>query len=201
MASNITKFPGLLSHRAKAFWLTGLSNSGKTTIAEKAAEYLRTSGLLVKVLDGDSLRTGVNKDLDFTRVGKIENIRRSAEISKLFIEAGFITLNCFICPNRAMRDLARRIIGVSDFHEIYVNASVNHCENRDTKGLYRKARAGEITNFPGVNYAYEVPLSADLIVDTDDEPVEKSVVKLIEYIQYQTRFEAIGSFQQKQFPE
>ncbi|MEI7983307.1 MAG: adenylyl-sulfate kinase, partial [Bacteroidota bacterium] len=133
----------LLKQKASVIWLTGLSGAGKTTLAKYLEEELFSRGYLTQILDGDNIRTGINRNLGFSSEDRYENIRRIAEISKLFLQCGIITINCFISPTEELRDMARRIIGESDFIEIYVNAPLNICEGRDVKGLYSKARRGE----------------------------------------------------------
>lgn len=137
-----------LQQRAKCIWFTGLSGSGKSTLARIIEYELYAMGYLTQVLDGDNVRTGINNNLGFSEEDRLENIRRIAEVSKLYIQGGIVSLNCFVSPTEDLRDLARSIIGADDFIEIYVNASFAACETRDVKGLYAKARRGEIKNFP-----------------------------------------------------
>ena len=164
----------LLSQKGTCFWLTGLSGSGKTTIAKLTAEKLHSDGILTQVLDGDNIRLGVNNNLTFSEEDRTENIRRIAEITKLFIENGVVTICCFISPTKKMRSLAKKIIGSKDFNEIFVNTSLEDCKKRDTKGLYKKAALGEIKNFTGVSAPFEEPISAELIIPTQNLSAEDS---------------------------
>ena len=164
----------LLSQKGTCFWLTGLSGSGKTTIAKLTAEKLHSDGILTQVLDGDNIRLGVNNNLTFSEEDRTENIRRIAEITKLFIENGVVTICCFISPTKKMRSLAKKIIGSKDFNEIFVNTSSEDCTKRDTKGLYKKAALGEIKNFTGVSAPFEEPISAELIIPTQNLSAEDS---------------------------
>jgi adenylylsulfate kinase len=164
----------LLSQKGTCFWLTGLSGSGKTTIAKLTAEKLHSDGILTQVLDGDNIRLGVNKNLTFSEEDRTENIRRIAEITKLFIENGVVTICCFISPTKKMRSLAKKIIGSKDFNEIFVNTSLEDCTKRDTKGLYKKSALGEIKNFTGVSAPFEEPISAELIIPTQNLSAEDS---------------------------
>jgi adenylylsulfate kinase len=164
----------LLSQKGTCFWLTGLSGSGKTTIAKLTAEKLHSDGILTQVLDGDNIRLGVNNNLTFSEEDRTENIRRIAEITKLFIENGVVTICCFISPTKKMRSLAKKIIGSKDFNEIFVNTSLEDCKKRDTKGLYKKAALGEIKNFTGISAPFEEPISAELIIPTQNLSAEDS---------------------------
>lgn len=156
----------LLKQKAVVIWLTGLSGAGKTTLATGLEKALFKKGYLTTTLDGDQLRSGINANLGFTDQDRHENIRRVAEISRLFVECGVICINSFISPTAVMRQTARRIIGSENFIEIYLKASLEICEQRDPKGLYKSARKGEILNFTGIGSAYEVPVSPDLVIDT-----------------------------------
>ena len=164
----------LLSQKGTCFWLTGLSGSGKTTIAKLTAKKLHSDGILTQVLDGDNIRLGINNNLTFSEADRTENIRRIAEITKLFIENGVVTICCFISPTKKMRSLAKKIIGSKDFNEIFVNTSLKDCKKRDTKGLYKKAALGEIKNFTGVSAPFEEPISAELILPTQNISTEDS---------------------------
>ncbi len=169
-----------LNQRARVIWLTGLSGAGKTTLAKHLEKELVSRGYLAQILDGDNIRTGINNNLGFSPEDRYENIRRIAEISKLFLHCGIITINCFISPTEEIREMARHIIGAEDFIEIYVNAPLNICEERDVKGLYSRARRGEIKEFTGITAPFEVPQKHDLEVRTDLGPVEESVKQILE---------------------
>ncbi len=171
-----------LKQRAKVIWLTGLSGAGKTTLAQHLEEALFRTGFLTQVLDGDNIRSGINSNLGFSDADRLENIRRIAEISKLFLHCGVITINCFISPTGVIRDLARQIIGSDNFIEVYVNAPLEVCEQRDVKGLYSRARRGEIKDFTGVTSPFEVPAHLDIEIRTDLYPVGTCVEKLMEFI-------------------
>ena len=164
-----------LNQQSKVIWLTGLSGSGKTTIAKTLERELYKRGFLAQVLDGDNIRTGINNKLGFTDEERIENIRRIAEVSKLFLHCGIITINSFISPTEEIRNLAMEIIGKENFFEIYVNASLEVCEERDTKGLYKKAREGKIKDFTGISAPFEVPENPHLEVKTDEMSVEETI--------------------------
>lgn len=172
----------LLNQRAKVIWLTGLSGSGKTTIAKGIEEVLHREGFVCQVLDGDNIRSGINNNLGFSIEDRLENIRRIAEVSKLFINCGIITINSFISPTEHIRQIAKDIIGADDFISIYINAPISVCEERDVKGLYKKARAGEIKDFTGVDTVYEPPVNPDIEVHTDRVSAGDSVEEIIKYI-------------------
>jgi adenylylsulfate kinase len=172
----------LLGQKGIVLWFTGLSGSGKSTIAQHLEDELYKRGYFTQVLDGDNVRTGINNNLGFFEEDRTENIRRIAEVAKLFKEAGVITLCSFVSPTNAMRQMAREIIGLEDFKEIYVNAPLEVCEERDVKGLYAKARAGEIRDFTGIDAPFEIPLKADLEVRTDAMSVDEAVLQCIEMI-------------------
>lgn len=172
----------LLKQRAKVIWLTGLSGSGKTTLAIGLERALHEAGFLTQVLDGDNIRTGINANLGFSDADRTENIRRIAEVSKLFLNAGVITINCFVSPAKAMRELAREITGADDFIEVYVNAPLETCEQRDVKGLYAKARKGEITDFTGVHSPFEAPEHPAIEIRTDRQTVNESVAQLLAFL-------------------
>ncbi len=171
-----------LSQRSKVLWFTGLSGSGKSTIATALERMLFAQGFFAQVLDGDNIRSGINNNLGFSEGDRIENIRRIAEISKLFVQSGVITLDCFISPTKAMREMAKHIIGEKDFIEIYVNTPLEVCEARDVKGLYAKARRGEIKNFTGIHELFEEPENAALTIDTQNKHVDECVALLYEFI-------------------
>jgi adenylylsulfate kinase len=172
----------LLGQKGVTVWLTGLSGSGKSTIAVAAEEALVSRGRLAYVLDGDNVRHGLNKNLGFSPEDRTENIRRIGEVAKLFTEAGVVVFTSFISPYRADRDLVRALHEPGRFVEVHVAASVETCESRDVKGLYKKARAGEIPEFTGISAPYEEPLSPELVIDTSGEPVEESVERLVTYL-------------------
>jgi adenylylsulfate kinase len=164
-----------LQQKAKVFWLTGLSGSGKSTLAIGLQSELDKAGKLCYVLDGDNVRTGINSNLGFSEEDRTENIRRIAEVAKLFADAGVITICSFVSPTLQIRELAKNIIGQNDFHEVYINASLESCENRDVKGLYKKARAGEIKDFTGIHQPFEAPANPWLEIRTDKESYENSL--------------------------
>lgn len=168
----------LLGYKNKVLWFTGLSGSGKSTLAREVEKRLYEQGKLCYVLDGDNIRHGLNSDLGFSPKDRKENIRRIAEVAKLFYDAGLFVLVCFISPYKRDRKYARNLIG-KDFVEIYVKCSLEECEKRDPKGLYKKARAGEIKNFTGINAPYEEPEDAEIVVDTTHKEIEESKEILI----------------------
>ena len=172
----------ILCQRGVTIWLTGLSGSGKSTIAVAAERELTNRGRLAFVLDGDNIRHGLNAKLGFSPEDRAENIRRIGEVSKLFTEAGMIVFTSFISPYRSDRDAVRALMGPGDFVEIYLDASLETCEQRDVKGLYKKARAGEIPEFTGISAPYEAPESPELVLDTNRQSIEESVGKLVEYL-------------------
>lgn len=176
-----------LGQRGCALWFTGLSGSGKTTLARHVEQELFRKGMLTQVLDGDNIRTGINSNLGFDEGDRQENIRRIAEVTKLFIHCGVVTLNCFISPTMAMRSLAREIIGEDDFIEIFVDTSLEECERRDVKGLYKKARAGEIRNFTGVDAPFEKPGDPDIHVITDQRSVQACVEQITQAIVHRVK--------------
>lgn len=172
----------LLKQRSVMIWFTGLSGSGKSTIAIALERELHKRGLLCRILDGDNIRSGINNNLGFSPEARVENIRRIAEVSKLFIDTGVITIAAFISPNNDLREMASTIIGKDNFIEIYVSTSIEECERRDVKGLYAKARRGEIKDFTGISAPFEAPADPALILDTAALSVEESVNKLLELI-------------------
>lgn len=171
-----------LQQRSKVLWLTGLSGSGKSTVAKYLERVLFAEGYLPQVLDGDNIRFGINSNLSFSSEDRLENIRRIAEISKLYLHSGIICINSFISPTREMRDLARSIVGSEDFIEIYINAPIEVCEARDVKGLYQKARAGLIKGFTGIDDPYEAPENPELEIRTDQMSIEDSARRIVEYL-------------------
>ncbi len=172
----------LLKQRAKVIWFTGLSGSGKTTLAASVEQQLFKQGFLTQILDGDNIRSGINSNLTFRADDRLENIRRVAEVSKLFLNCGVIALNCFISPTEDIRDLAKEIIGRDNLIEIYVNTPMEICEKRDIKGLYQKARQGLIKNFTGIDSPYDPPANPDFTINTSDYSVEQATGKLLDFL-------------------
>ena len=170
------------THRGMVLWFVGLSGSGKSTLANGLQAKLFENGFNVIVLDGDNTRLGINKDLGFSEKDRIENIRRVAEISKLFVETGHIVINAFISPFERNRIQARNIISDTDFLEVYIDSSISACENRDVKGLYKKARAGEINDFTGISSPFEAPVKPDIVVKTDEQTLGESMDYLFEQL-------------------
>ena len=173
-------------HKSVVLWFTGLSGSGKSTLSHALEERLFNKGCRTFVLDGDNVRHGLNSNLDFSNKDRKENIRRIGEVSKLMMEAGFIIMTAFISPFREDRNVVRNLITNGDFIEIYCKASLETCEARDVKGFYKRARAGEIKNYTGINSPYEIPENADLIIDTDEETIEDSVSIIISFLKKKT---------------
>lgn len=168
----------LLKQKSICIWMTGLSGSGKSTIAEGLEKKLHQNGILSMVLDGDNIRSGINKNLSFSEEDRTENIRRIAEINKLFLDCGIITINCFVSPTLDIREQAKNIIGDADFNEIYINASFDECAKRDVKGLYAKALKGEIKNFTGLDAPFEAPKNPSLEIKTAELSIEESIDKI-----------------------
>ena len=177
-----------LKQNAKVLWFTGLSGSGKSTIAIDVEQKLFKLGYLTQILDGDNIRTGINNNLGFSDEDRIENIRRIAEISKLFINCGVITLNSFVSPTNDIRNLARKIIGNDNFIEIFVDTPLSVCEKRDVKGLYKKARAGEIKDFTGIDSPFETPENAEIVVKTENKTVNEVSTEVVEIILKSIKF-------------
>jgi adenylylsulfate kinase len=177
----------LLNQKGMVLWFTGLSGSGKSTIAEGVQKRLYNQGYLVKVLDGDNVRAGINNNLGFSLEDRKENIRRIAEVAKLFLDTGIIVLCSFVSPTIEIREQAKKIIGKRDFYEIYVDTSIEECERRDVKGLYKKARNGEIKGFTGIDSPYEHPVSPALILDTGNQNINKCVNLVLMLIQKQIK--------------
>ena len=171
-----------LGQKGVALWLTGLSGSGKSTIAIALEHRLYEKGFFAQLLDGDNIRSGINANLGFSEDDRAENIRRIAEVAKLFVHAGVVTLNTFISPTIEMRERARSIIGAEDFVEIYVNTPLHICEARDVKGLYAKARRGEIKNFTGIDAPYEAPVTPELEIKTENKSVDECVEEILVYL-------------------
>ncbi len=172
----------LLGQRGLMIWFTGLSGSGKSTVAIALERELHKRGLLCRILDGDNIRCGINNNLGFSPADRVENIRRIAEVGKLFVDTGIITIAAFISPNNDMREMAAKIIGKDNFVEVYISTPIEVCEQRDVKGLYAKARRGEIKDFTGVSAPFEAPQSPDLELDTSSLSLEESVNSLLSYI-------------------
>jgi len=182
----------LLNQKSKVVWMTGLSGSGKTTVAKGVERYLHSQGILNQLLDGDNIRVGISNNLSFSPEDRTENIRRIAEVSKLFLNCGVVTLNCFVSPTIEIRKIAENIIGAENFIEVYINAenfievyinaSVETCENRDIKGLYKKARKGEIKDFTGISAPFEAPENPKIEINTSELSIDESVQKVLDYI-------------------
>ena len=165
----------LLGQKGIMLWVTGLSGSGKSTLAVALERELYNCGILCRILDGDNIRTGINNNLGFTEADRIENIRRIAEVAKLFVDCGVVTIAAFISPTEQIRQMASQIIGPDDFFEIYVSTPLEVCEQRDVKGLYKKARQGEIKNFTGISAPFEAPNHPAITIDTSAHTLEESV--------------------------
>lgn len=163
-------------------WLTGLSGSGKSTLASEVERVLFAHGTNTYILDGDNIRSGLNKDLDFTEVSRKENIRRIGEVARLFIDAGTIVLTAFISPFKEDRNQAKALVGPENFVEVFVDCPLEVCEQRDVKGLYKKARKGEIKNFTGIDSPFEVPEKPDVVVKTNEESLESCTSRILEVI-------------------
>ena len=172
----------LLHQRGLNIWFTGLSGSGKSTVAIALERELHKRGFLCRILDGDNIRSGINNNLGFTAADRVENIRRIAEVTRLFVDCGIITVTAFISPSNDIRRMAQEIIGKEDFFEVYVSTPLEECERRDVKGLYAKARAGEIRNFTGISAPFEAPEHPALELDTSRLSLEESVGILLEAI-------------------
>ena len=178
----------LLNQRSVMIWFTGLSGSGKSTIAIALERELQKRGVLCQILDGDNIRSGINNNLGFSAEDRKENIRRIAEVGKLFVHTGIITIAAFISPNEELREMASDIIGKDDFMEIYVSTPLEECERRDVKGLYARARKGEIKNFTGISAPFEAPKNPTISLDTSKLSLEESINKLLEIILPRIKF-------------
>jgi adenylylsulfate kinase len=172
----------LNGHRGCTIWLTGLSGSGKSTVAVDLEKALWASGVRSYILDGDNIRHGLNKNLGFSPTDRTENIRRIGEVAKLFTDAGMVAITAFISPYRADRDQVRALMQPGDFIEVFVDCPLEVCEQRDVKGLYQKARAGQIPEFTGISAPYEAPLQPELTVRTGSQSVEQSVKQVLDYL-------------------
>jgi len=169
----------MLGHKGVVLWMCGLSGSGKSTLARALENALYEKGIQTKLLDGDNLRSGINSNLSFTNEDRVENIRRAAEIAKLFVENGEVVICSLISPTQEIRDQAKNIVGVEDFREVYINASFEVCAQRDVKGLYKKAMAGEIKNFTGLDAPFEAPESPFLELNTGESSFEDCQIELV----------------------
>lgn len=173
----------LNGHSSAVLWFTGLSGAGKSTLSVAVEQELHGRGIRTYILDGDNIRHGLNKNLGFSPEDRKENIRRIGEVSKLFVDAGVMVLTAFISPYRADRDMVRELVEDNEFVEIYVNCPLEACEQRDPKGLYKKARNGEIQNFTGIDAPYEAPEHPELVVETDKQPLEQAVEQVIRFLE------------------
>ncbi|RYM06096.1 adenylyl-sulfate kinase [Sporolactobacillus sp. THM7-7] len=191
-ATNITWHEGkvtkeerqkLKGHKSAVLWFTGLSGAGKSTLSVAVEQALYNRGIHTYILDGDNVRHGLNNNLGFSHEDRKENIRRIGEVSKLFVDAGIMALTAFISPYRDDRDLVRRLVKDGEFIEIYVKCSLSECERRDPKGLYKKARSGEIKGFTGIDAPYEAPKHPELVIETDRQPLEDSAAQVIHYLE------------------
>lgn len=175
----------LLHQRGVMLWFTGLSGSGKSTVAIALERELHKRGLLCRILDGDNIRMGINANLGFSEEDRRENIRRVAEVAKLFVDTGIITIAAFVSPTEELRQLAENIIGKDDFKEIFISTPIEECERRDVKGLYARARRGEVKNFTGISAPFEAPKHPALSIDTSKMPLEESVNILLKFLNVQ----------------
>jgi bifunctional enzyme CysN/CysC len=168
--------------RPRVLWFTGLSGSGKSTLANLVEQHLLAQGRHTYLLDGDNVRHGLNRDLGFTEADRVENIRRVAEVSKLMVDAGLLVLVSFISPFRSERQMARELFGENEFIEVYVSTPLEVCEQRDPKGLYKKARTGQLLNFTGIDSPYEAPEHPEIVVDTTQFPPEVLAGQIVQYL-------------------
>ena len=171
-----------LNQKSKMIWLTGLSGSGKSTVAKGLEKALFEKGFYVQVLDGDNIRTGICNNLGFTEDDRKENIRRISEVAKLFIDAGVVTICSFVSPTQSIRKIAQSIIGDEDHIGVFIDTPIEICEKRDVKGLYKKARAGEIKNFTGIDAPFERPTNPNLVIKTENQTIEESVNQVFEFV-------------------
>lgn len=172
----------MLGQRGVMVWFTGLSGSGKSTVALGVERELHRRGILCRILDGDNIRAGINSNLGFSPEDRRENIRRIAEVGKLFVDTGVVTLACFVSPTEEIRQMARQIVGADDFKEVFVSTPIEECERRDVKGLYARARRGEVKEFTGVSAPFEAPQHPALSIDTSVLPLEESVARVVEMV-------------------
>ncbi len=172
----------LLGQKAISIWLVGLSGAGKTTVGAALECLLIEKRILTQILDGDNIRSGINKNLKFTETDREENIRRIAEVNKLFLNCGVVTINCFINPTHETRDFVEGILGTQDIVTVYINTPIEVCEQRDVKGLYKKARAGELKNFTGIDSPFEPPINPEITVNTAELSIEESARLILEYV-------------------
>ena len=179
----------LMKQRAVLIWFTGLSGSGKSTLAVQLEAQLSDLGYKTYLLDGDNIRAGLNKDLSFTDEGRVENIRRIGEVAKLLLDAGVVVLSAFISPFEADRQQVKEIVGSKNYVEVFVDAPLELCEQRDVKGLYKKARAGEVKNFTGIDSPYEAPVNADVVLNTGELSVEESIERLMSFVVPRIQFQ------------
>ncbi|MBZ9777981.1 adenylyl-sulfate kinase [Psychroflexus sp. CAK8W] len=170
-------------HESFVLWFTGFSGSGKSTIANKVEEELFYKGISTYALDGDNIRSGINKGLGFSKEDRLENLRRIAEVGKLFVDAGIVTIAAFVSPLISDREQVKKIVGKEDLIEIFVDTSLEECEKRDVKGLYKKARAGEIKNFTGIDAPYEAPKDPEIHIQTEHTEVDEAVQHIIKYLE------------------
>lgn len=182
----------LLNQKPKLIWFTGLSGSGKSTLAIQLEAQLHALGFKTYLLDGDNVRAGLNKDLSFTDDGRIENIRRIGEVSKLMLDAGIVVLSAFISPFDSDRRQVKAIVGAENYIEVFVDTPLEVCEQRDVKGLYKKARAGEVKNFTGIDSPYEKPQQADITIRTHEMNVEESVERLLNVVLPRISFKLVS---------
>lgn len=173
----------LLGQRGLMIWMTGLSGSGKSTVAIGVERELHRRGILCRILDGDNIRTGINAGLGFSEEDRRENIRRIAEVGKLFVQTGIVTLACFVSPTAELREMARRIIGPDDFREVYISTPLSECERRDVKGLYARARRGEVKDFTGISAPFEPPVHPDLSLDTSRLTLQEEVMAVVRLVE------------------
>jgi adenylylsulfate kinase len=171
----------LLGQHGLCIWMTGLSGSGKSTIAVELERLLHAEGIHSMVLDGDNVRTGINSNLGFSEADRTENVRRIAEVTKLFVGNGTVTICCFVSPTIAIREQAKAIIGATDFVEVFIDTPLEECERRDVKGLYAKARAGEVKDFTGISAPFEAPVQADIVVTTTGREPDDSAGEIFAF--------------------